>query len=289
MGWKQSVALLLFTVIALCFRCCLLIQGFCSPDGRSSTRRKRAREGRVGPPWLLDHHPRNDKKPNKHDLAAVSTASPLYIHHTALKTRNITLAMQFYSLFGYVPVAQFRAGPARAAWLELDSTSDPTAHCCNAARLELIEVPSYMLPQQQQLGKKPPATRAPNLMELPALLGYNHIAFDVTRQVNQLQKNNTTTTTTTTTAVSSVRATSLAGWIEALNQTSLERFGKTLRVALPPRQQMIATTVYELAFLYDADGCLVELLYEVGKTASSTVASGWEPWDGQGFKGMPEQ
>ena len=195
--------------------------------------------------------------------------------------------MQFYSLFGYVPVAQFRAGPARAAWLELDPTTHPFS---NAARLELIEVPSYMLPQQQQLGKKPPATRAPNLMESPALLGYNHIAFDVTRQVNQLRKNNTTTTTTTTrTAVSSVPATSLAGWIEALNQTSLERFGKTLRVALPPRQQMIATTVYELAFLYDADGCLVELLYEVGKTTSSMVASGWEPWDGQGFKGMPEQ
>lgn len=120
-------------------------------------------------------------------------------------------------------------------------------------------------------------------MDLPALLGYNHVALDVSAQI----KNNNSRANTTTA--------SLQDWIDVLNRTSLDRFGKTLRVALPPRQQVIANTVYELAFLYDADGCLVELLHEVGETAaaagaqSSTSSSGWEPWDGQGFKGPSSQ
>lgn len=106
--------------------------------------------------------------------------------------------------------------------------------------------------------------RAFDLMEHPAMLGYNHVALDVTEQVKK-GKNGT-----------------LAGWIANLNDVSKERFDKSLRVALQPLQQIIGSSVYEMAFLYDADGCLVELLH-FQKTLPQEMESGWAPWDGQGF------
>ena len=184
-----------------------------------------------------------------------STSAPkkttnVLLHHTCLKTRNITTAIQFYSLFGYQLEGTFRAGPARAAWLELDGSQH---------RLELIEIPLHVL--NERLGQK---RRAMDLMERQDLLGYNHVALDVT---NQIVGNQT-----------------LAIWIDELSKVSLERFGKSLRLALEPKQQMIGSAVFELAFLYDADGCLVELLrYQAD--LPQDVNSGWEPWDGEGFVG----
>jgi catechol 2,3-dioxygenase-like lactoylglutathione lyase family enzyme len=228
----------------------------------------------------------------------------LQIHHTALKTRNITNAIEFYSLLGYQVASKFRAGPARAAWLELPQGNTSTSSSAAAAsRLELLEVPAYMLPS--------PRVRAPNLMDLPAALGYNHVALDVTYEIQQLQimqqqhdcdeldsmTRNTTatatssTSTSTTTAkaattTSTITTVTLANWMSRLNAASVERFGKTLRVALEPQQQIIGRTVYELAFLFDADGCLVELLnLKSVLPPTVNVQSGWEPWDGQGFVG----
>ncbi|GKY96814.1 hypothetical protein MPSEU_000640600 [Mayamaea pseudoterrestris] len=172
--------------------------------------------------------------------------APILLHHTCIKTRNITTAIDFYSLFGYQMEGKFRAGPARAAWLELEGSQH---------RLELIEIPSHIL--NERLGQR---RRALDLMERQDLLGYNHVALDVT---NQIVGNQT-----------------LAIWIDNLNKVSLERFGKSLRVALEPKQQMIGDAVFELAFLSDADGCLVELLrYQAD--LPQVVNSGWEPWDGQ--------
>ena len=37
-------------------------------------------------------------------------------------------------------------------------------------------------------------------------------------------------------------------------------FGRQLRIALPPEQKVIGSQVYEMAFIYDADGALIELL-----------------------------
>jgi catechol 2,3-dioxygenase-like lactoylglutathione lyase family enzyme len=218
---------------------------------------------------------------------------PLSIHHTALKTRNITNAIQFYSLLGYQVVSRFRAGPARAAWLEQPvgnsvvpppspatlSTPDKdvvvASTTSSSSRLELIEVPAYMLPSTG------PPRRALSLMERPAVLGYNHVALDVTFQIQQMQQDSTTQNTTTTATTANAN---LADWISQLNATSVERFGKTLRVALEPQQQIIGQGVYELAFLSDADGCLVELLHQQS-VLPQNVQSGWEPWDGQGFVG----
>jgi len=189
------------------------------------------------------------------------------IHHTAIKTRNITLAMEFYALLGFEPVTKFRAGPARAAWLELSSTTTTTKSSKNDipsnttttttttpyCRLELIEVPSYML-------KEPPGQRrrALDLMTQQELLGANHFALDVTSQIQQREFGN------------------LTSWIQSLNQTSLAQSNRMLRMALwPPQQQIIGQGVYELAFLYDADGALVELL-NLQTVLEQPVTSGWE-------------
>jgi catechol 2,3-dioxygenase-like lactoylglutathione lyase family enzyme len=236
----------------------------------------------------------------------------LQIHHTALKTRNITNAIEFYSLLGYQLASKFRAGPARAAWLELPQgdTSTSTSTSSSSAvvsRLELLEVPAYMLPLSSTGSGPSPRVRAPNLMDLPAALGYNHVALDVTFQIQQMQimkqqhaheeldsmTRNTTastssasTTSTSTSTTTTSTTMSLADWISRLNAASVERFGKTLRVALEPQQQIIGRNVYELAFLFDADGCLVELLNLKNVLPKSVnVQSGWEPWDGQGFVG----
>ena len=204
------------------------------------------------------------------------------IHHTAIKTRNITMAMSFYSLFGYCTEYKFRAGPARAVWLTLPVPYD------HRSRIELIEVPSYMIRNE----------RAPDLLlARPDILGHNHIAMDVTQQMYQqeqlqsgyanqtLPSSSTTTTTTASTNPQPQQSTpSLTTYIQQLNNTSMQRFNKSLRMALyPPQQQMIGPNIYEIAFMYDADGSLIELLHCSTSKLQQNMTSGWEPWDSTTF------
>jgi hypothetical protein len=194
------------------------------------------------------------------DIDAQQQVRPmfLYQHHTAVKTRNITTAMSFYSLLGYRVECRFRSGPARAAWMILPDGGNN--------RLELIEVPSYMLQEQQ---------RAPNLLLRPDVLGYNHIALDVTKQIQMESK--------TPGNDISIPLT-LSTWIQKLNQSSIQLYNKALRTAVfPPLQQIIGSAVYEIAFLYDADGCLIELLHR-SHSLQQHVSSGWDPWNGTNFK-----
>ena len=187
------------------------------------------------------------------------SVSEVYLHHTAIRTRNITTAIQFYSLLGFNVDCQFRAGPARAAWLSL-SPSNNTAST-TAAQLEIIEVPAYLLNEPEGMRR-----RAPDLIENAQELGYNHMAMDVTAQI---QKNGLA---------------DLSVWLDQLNDKSRQQFGRNLRIAVPPRQQLIGQYVYELAFIYDADGSIVELLHKQGQVPQS-IESGWEPWNGEGFVG----
>lgn len=221
---------------------------------------------------------------NESESNIISPCHSLLIHHAALKTRNITTAIQFYSvLFGFTVVCKFRAGPARAAWLELRSENDSNTAVSSCGRLEIIEVPSYMLREQRE----PPGVtrqRAPNLLELPNVLGYHHIALDVTNQISDLVMTQQSQTINSSCINNKSVVPSLTTWIDGLNKRSVEKFGKTLRMALEPRQQMIGRAVYELAFLYDADGCLVELLNQIS-TLEQEIDTGWEAWDGQGFVG----
>ncbi|CAJ1924932.1 unnamed protein product [Cylindrotheca closterium] len=187
--------------------------------------------------------------------SADTSPSLAVIHHTAIKTRNITLAIQFYGLLDFEVTTKFRAGPAKAAWLEQQGPTTSTRGA-GGTRLELIEVPSHILNEPE--GQK---CRAIDLMQRQDLLGMNHFALDVTGNIKSQELE------------------SLSEWMENLNEKSLKEFGKTLRIALSPRQQMIGRSVYELAFLYDADGALVELLNKQ-RDLPQEIDSGWEPLGG---------
>ena len=193
-----------------------------------------------------------------------SLPPPLQFHHTAIKTRDIETAIKFYSLFGFEPKSKFRAGPAKAAWLETQRGGG------GGSRIELIEVPAYILLEAEGTRK-----RAIDLIERQDILGQNHLALDVTPTA---QNNNNDDDKGT-----KKQFENLSEWIDDLNQRSLKKFGKTLRMAVEPRQQIIGNGVYELAFLYDADGALIELLWKQSELTQN-LSSGWEPWDGKGFQ-----
>lgn len=190
--------------------------------------------------------------------------SPIYHHHTAIRTRNIENAIKFYSLFGYDIETKFRAGPARAAWLTNSKPTEKKGQSDVASRLEVIEVPDYILQEKEGTIK-----RALDLIKNEALLGLNHYALDVTSYIHSLGKKDYY---------------GLDQFLEDTDDKSKEIFGKTLRVAVPPRQQVIGNQVFELCFLFDADGCIVELVRYI-KDLEQDIQSGWEPWDGSGFVG----
>lgn len=186
----------------------------------------------------------------------------------AIKTRNIENAIKFYSLLGFDVESKFVAGPARAAWL-LHGSSASTGQ---ASRIELIEVPGYMLDEPE--GK---VKRAIDLTRREELLGLNHLALDVTGCIPRPDNDGGASEGGTACALYQLQE-----WMDDLNAHSIEKFGKSLRVALSPTKRIIGMEVYEMAFLYDADGALVELLNHSG-TLQQEVGSGWEPWDGKGF------
>ena len=210
---------------------------------------------------------------NNHEKATTTTTTTDYPmndgvtsemvgHHVAIKTRNIEMAIAFYSLLGFQVETKFRAGPAKAAWLQNN----------NNQRLEVIEVPSYMLPKKG-------ISRAIDLIQHESLLGFNHLALNVTQCIQTIKskKNESTIIDESCGCIYGLNE-----YMKELNQTSMHMFQKTLRVAVPPRQQIIGGHVYELSFIYDADGSLLELLYWTNELTNKQD-SGWEPWDGKGF------
>ena len=238
-------------ILLFCLTCLArVVFPFVSPLRSCCWMMMTCRQGRQAATLLLGQVVNNNN--NNNDNVS------LVLHHTAIRTRNITTAIDFYSLLGFKVQVQFRAGPARAAWLSLPSSG--------AARLELIQVPAYILDEPTGMRR-----RAPDLMENAQELGYNHMALDVTAQIRQLPQQDENKNLTT--------------WMNRLDAASMQRFGRHLRVAVPPRQQIIGTAVYELAFIYDADGSLVEFLH-LQQVLTQNMTSGWDPWDGQGFVGL---
>ena len=213
------------------------------------------------------------------------TTAHITHHHTAIKTRNITNAINFYSLLGFQVESKFVSGQARAAWLiHNNSVGEPLAmqqqskSNLSQCRIELIEVPSYMLNEPEGTQK-----RAINLLERPALLGLNHVALDVTRCIDfRSNTYNSIDDDTSTKLSSSCDLYNLQEWIDDLNTLSIQKFGKSLRVAVSPTKRIVGREVYEMAFVYDTDGSLVELLNHSG-TLEQEMDDGWIPWDGQGF------
>jgi catechol 2,3-dioxygenase-like lactoylglutathione lyase family enzyme len=147
-------------------------------------------------------------------------------HHTALKVYNISRSIAFYSLFGWEEEARFRAGPARAVWLKF-----PDQGCTNH-RLELIEVPLAL----------DPALKARDLSAASAIAvtGLNHFTLDVTAAARNFG--------------------GMRAYLRQLNARSETWFNKSIRLVVDPYQQIIAQDVYEMAFVSDPDGVLVELI-----------------------------
>ena len=52
----------------------------------------------------------------------------------------------------------------------------------------------------------------------------------------------------------------LAAFLRRLNAASERAFERSVALALPPFQQAVGRDVFEMAFVRDADGALVELL-----------------------------
>lgn len=185
----------------------------------------------------------SESVPERPTPSLPSNGVSVALHHTAIRTRDIEAAMSFYSLLGFQETCKFRAGPAKACWLSLPE---------GGARLELIEVPRHLW---REPNGRP---RAPDLMSQSTVLGLNHVALDVTLQIQ------------------SAGMLSLGEWLTALVEKSWEEFEKVPRVALEPEERIIGQSVFEVAFIYDADGSLVELLHEKSQL-KQPMSSGWEP------------
>ena len=200
-------------------------------------------------------------------------------HHMAIKTSNIEMSMAFYSLLDFYPIAKFRSGPARAAWLEhmpkgeasSKGSLDSGTGVNSAARIELIEIPEEILYEgiDEEERKQMPRKRALDRMANSAVLGWDHVCLDVTESVRAMSVDGDNN--------EKLRS-NLQDWIDALNSKSQSTFGKDLRVALEPRVKLFGREQYELAFIYDADGGLIELVNKLDGS-ESPVESSWNNED----------
>lgn len=200
-------------------------------------------------------------------------------HHTAMKTSNIEMSIAFYSLLDFYPVAKFRSGPARAAWLEHMPNGDASrkgsldsgSRINSAARIELIEIPEEILYEgiDEEERKQMPRKRALDRMTNSAVLGWDHMCLDVTESIRTMSVDGDNDENSTG---------NLQGWIDALNSKSKSQFGKDLRVALEPRVKLFGREQHELAFIYDADGGLIELVNKLDGS-ESPVESSWDDED----------
>ena len=218
------------------------------------------------------------------DASATPTAPSITCsmrqHHMAIKTSNIEMSMAFYSLLDFYPIAKLRSGPARAAWLEHMPKGGASSKgdlleggtpINSAARIELIEIPEEMLYEgiDEEERKQMPRKRALDRMANSAVLGWDHMCLDVTESIRAISADGDENETLHD---------NLQGWIDALSSKSKFKFGKDLRVALEPRVKLFGREQYELAFIYDADGGLIELVNKMD-VSKSPVDSSWDDED----------
>ena len=229
----------------------------------------------------------SSQTPTSTSNSADLTASMVH-HHTAIKTSNIEMSVAFYSLLDFHPVARFKAGPARAAWLEhCDDWDDERDECrCGSrsggrSRIELIEVPKDMLYGPEEDSTKGPRKRAVDRISNPALLGWDHVCLDVTMPIQQMGEDNAEADPNQDeggTEASKMKG-GLQSWIAALNKRSQAKFGKDMRVALHPRVKLFGRERCEYAFIYDADGGLIELVNRLGTVGEDEGESTWDDLD----------
>ena len=147
------------------------------------------------------------------------------LHHASIRTADIHRAIAFYERLGFTVKERFTTGYTLACWME-----------GLGGRIELIQIPE----------PKP----APDPFGDEHYVGYYHLSFDLTHQVEDLPT-----------------------WLNQLKasfaqspQTSSEPLD-SLKVLLEPQQQMIGDRVYEVAFIADTDSLPLEFIREIGHRA----------------------
>eukprot|EP00815_Leptocylindrus_aporus_P012585 CAMPEP_0116072060 /NCGR_PEP_ID=MMETSP0322-20121206/14229_1 /TAXON_ID=163516 /ORGANISM="Leptocylindrus danicus var. apora, Strain B651" /LENGTH=289 /DNA_ID=CAMNT_0003560685 /DNA_START=180 /DNA_END=1049 /DNA_ORIENTATION=+ len=222
------------------------------------------------------------------------------IHHTAIRTKDIESSIKFYSLLSFeVEDKYLIGGQVKAAWLQNKST-----------KLELIEVPEHVLGAPKEL------VRAADQMAKMNLLGLNHICLDVTESIRARQgmklsrgsgglnqwfvenenededKNNNSESCAGSRQVDDYERNAeygLQDWLLDLEDESKRNFGKTLRIALEPTSRTIGMNVYDIAYLYDPDGALVEVLNYVTSVKEGSIRTSWEVMMDDDFISMLKQ
>lgn len=145
------------------------------------------------------------------------------MHHLSIRTANIHRAIAFYEVLGFQVQERFTTGFTLACWMEGCGAAGGGL----AGRLELIQIPQ--------------PRSVPDAFGDEHYTGFYHASFEVT-----------------------ALAPNLPQWLERLEQ----RLGQidldpplTLKILLPPTQQMIGDRVYEVAFIADGDGLPLEFLH----------------------------
>ena len=227
------------------------------------------------------HNNSNNNDNNYHSTAAVYTSG---VHHVAIRTKDIDNAIKFYSLLNFEVEEKYMInGEVRAAWMSN-----------NATRIEFIEIPERILGAPKEL------VRAADQMKKLNLLGLNHICLDVTQSIRSKQEMEISRvsgglkqwyTTEDGNDESSVGTQcegaiqvddyqrnakyGLQDWLLDLEELSKEKFEKTLRIAVEPTTRTIGYDVFDIAFIYDPDGALVELLNHVTTVKAGSMRSSW--------------
>jgi catechol 2,3-dioxygenase-like lactoylglutathione lyase family enzyme len=138
------------------------------------------------------------------------------MHHASIRTADIHRAIAFYEQLGFVMEERFTAGYTLACWMT-----------GLGGRIELLQVPE--------------PTSPPDPFGDEHYVGYYHLSFDLTGQIDDL-----------------------ADWLSAL-QLKLDH---QLNILLQPTQQMIGPRVYEVAFIADRDGMPIEFLRQMNRATA---------------------
>lgn len=180
----------------------------------------------------------------------------LVTHHTAIWVSNITRSMAFYSMFGFEEERRFKAGPARAVWLRVQHRKSSRGHAVEETSrvfslehyLELIEVPQYL-----------EAITIPSVAdtssETKPKIGMNHFALDVSVDCTRLE--------------------GLPQFLRHLNKFSENKFDRSVRLVVAPHERIIGQDVYEVAFVADPDGVLIELLCSTTRPIPQKLEPSW--------------
>jgi len=146
-------------------------------------------------------------------------------HHLSIRTADIHRAIAFYHSLGFEMQERFTTGYTLACWLE-----------GVGGRLELIEIPQ--------------PHPAPDAFSDQHYVGYYHLSFDLTEELNS--------------------GVDLAAWLANL-KTRLAGQSLPLRMLLEPTEQIIGDRRYQVAFISDPDGLPLEFLQDLGSVADQSV------------------